>query len=117
MKYELHKKRLEDELKKVEEELKTVGHVNPRNAKDWEANPQALDVDTADEEEVAEKIESYEENSAILEQLEIRMNEVKDALYRIENSTYGTCMVCGVQIEEDRLLANDAATTCMAHIK
>lgn len=117
MNNELHKKNLEQELKKVEAELKTVGHINPKNKEDWEANSEASDVDKADEEEVAEKIESYEENNAILEQLEIKVNEIKAALEKIEDNTYGICNVCGKQIEEERLEANEAAATCMAHMK
>lgn len=111
------KSELEKELATLEGELKTVGRINPSNPKDWEAVPQQEDIDSADENEVADKIENYEGNSAILKQLETRFNEVKDALKRIDENTYGTCEVCNKEIEEKRLEANPAATTCMEHMK
>ena len=117
MTFELHKKELERELEKLQAELKTLGHVNPKNANDWEADPQALDIDQADENELADKIESFGENTAILDQLEIRALEVKNALKRIQEGNYGKCEVCGKPIEEERLAANYAASTCIEHIK
>ena len=65
---------------------------------------------------MADSIEQYDNNKAILEQLEIRLNEVKRALEKIENGTYGKCEVSGEDIELDRLEANPAAKTCKAHM-
>jgi len=112
-----YKKLLEQELKTVTDELKTVGHVNPSNPGDWEANPPKDTEDDADENLTADNIESYETNTAILKQLEIRFNEVKAALARIAKGTYGVCEKCGKPIEEKRLKANPAATTCMSCMK
>ena len=108
-----YKKLLEEELKTVTEELKSVGHVNPSNPGDWEANAPKDAEDDADENITADNIEAYEENSAILKQLEIRFNEIKAALNRIGEGKYGICEKCGKEIEEKRLDANPAATTCM----
>lgn len=112
------KSRLENELKVVEEELKTVGVQNPKNPSDWEAKETAMDVMTpmADENESADKIEEYTENRAINDTLEVRYNNIKRALAKIEDGTYGTCEISGDQIEEDRLEANPAARTCKEHI-
>lgn len=110
------KEKLEAELAILEAELKTVGRHNPKNPADWEAKPEPLDVLPADANEVADRIESYEENIAILTDLEIRYNEVKAALTRIEAGTYGTCSVCGGPIEVERLEANPPATTCKRHL-
>lgn len=108
---------LTKELKTLEAELLTVGRINPDNPKDWEATPMPLNVDRADSSEVAENIDEFEENTAILKQLEIRYNEVKDALKRIEDGTFGLCSVCKKEIEAGRLDANPAATTCKEHMK
>ena len=62
-------------------------------------------------------IEDYETNTAILKQLEIQLNDVKDALLKIEDGTYGQCEVNGHLIEEGRLRANPAARTCMEHMQ
>ena len=110
------KKLLQKEKKLLEKELETVGQINPENSKDWEATPPAKDADLAEKEEVAERIEAYEDNTAILKQLEIKYNEVKDALLRVKNGTFGHCMVCKKEIENDRLVANPAAKTCKSHI-
>jgi RNA polymerase-binding transcription factor DksA len=116
MNTDTYKQQLEKELGLVENELKTVGRINPVNPKDWEPTPPPQDTDLAENEEVAERIEAYEGNTAILKELEIRFNEIKTALKKIEEGKYGNCEVCGKPIEEDRLQANPAARTCKEHM-
>src|SRR3989344_3177726 len=106
---------LEKELGELEKELRSVGRINPANPADWEAMPDKMDIVKADPNEVADQIESYEGNTAILKQLEIRLNEIKAALERMTQGTYGVCSVCGKPIEPKRLEANPAATTCQQH--
>lgn len=109
------KEKLEKEKSLLEKELSSVGRINPENASDWQATPAKMDILNADENEVADSIEEFENNTAILKQLEIRFNEVKDALERIDNGTYGTCEISGEPIEIDRLEANPAARTSKKH--
>ena len=111
------KEKLEKELKLLESELKTVGQVNPNNPGDWQAKQDNLNVTNADKNELADQIENYEGNTAILKQLEIQLNDVKLALEKIENGTYGTCEVDGSLIPEDRLEAMPSARTCIDHAK
>lgn len=111
------KEKLEKEQERLEKELKTVGRVNPDNPKDWEAVPGEKDDDTADKNDFADSIEEYEENTAILKQLEIELNDVKDALKKIEEGTYGICEESGEPIGKDRLEANPSARTCKTHFK
>ena len=111
------KKLLETELIKVEGELKSVGRRNPNNPNDWEATPKAFQADSADRMEVADSIDDYEDNTAILKDLEIRYNEIKTALEKIDAGTYGTCTVCKQPIDPKRLEANPAAATCVEHAK
>ena len=115
MKTEKFKENLTEELVKVEAELKTVGQINPANPADWEPIPEKGDVLASDRDEVADSIEAFEDNAGILKQLEIRYNEIKDALVRIESGKYGDCEVCGEKVEETRLEANPAARTCIKH--
>jgi RNA polymerase-binding transcription factor DksA len=110
-----YKELLESELANLEKELATVGQKNPEKKGDWEA-VEKMDIDTADEEEVADSMTEYETNNAILDQLETRLNEVKNALKKIEDGTYGICEISGQPIEEDRLEANPAAKTCKTHM-
>jgi RNA polymerase-binding transcription factor DksA len=113
---EHYKKLLERELKLLEADLKTVGRVNPENTKDWEATPPETVNMGAEPEELAEKMEEYEENTAVLKQLEIKYNEVKEALARTYDGTFGHCIVCKKEIEDNRLEANPAAKTCKEHM-
>lgn len=111
------KNKLEEEISLVEKELEEIGRKNPDNKKDWEAEPADFDTDSADDSETADKFEEFEENSAVLNELEMRYNDLKDALKKIENGTYGICEVSGEPIEKDRLEANPAARTCKAHMQ
>ncbi len=110
------KQKLLTEKALVEKELATVARRNPENKNDWE--PVAdTDERPAERDEVADKIESFEENIAIVRRLEARLAEITTALGAIENGSYGTCSVCGNAIESPRLEANPSATTCKAHLK
>jgi RNA polymerase-binding transcription factor DksA len=111
------KNRLEKELVQVENELGTVGVRNPENPNDWEAKETSLDVMSApaDPNEAADKMEEYTSNRAINDTLEVRYNNIKRAIEKIDDGTYGTCEICHQHIEEDRLDANPAARTCTAH--
>ncbi|MFA6536398.1 MAG: TraR/DksA C4-type zinc finger protein [Candidatus Paceibacterota bacterium] len=111
------KTKLEAELATLETELNGIGQKNPNNPADWQATPGNIDADSADRNEVADTIEEFEDNTAILKDLEIRYNNVKDALARITAGTYGTCEVCKKAIDPKRLEANPSATTCIEHTK
>ena len=110
------KNKLEKELSLVEKELESVGRRNPDNKQDWEAEPADFDIDSADPSETADKMEEFEENTALLKELETRYNDIKDALAKIEKGEYGFCEVCKSPIEKDRLSANQAARTCKKHM-
>ena len=109
---EKFRKLLEEEIKLLEEELKTVGRVNPDNPSDWEPIPKDMDIDSADENELADKIENFEGNSGILKNLETSYNEARSALKKMDEGKYGICEVCGKEIEEDRLKVSLSAKTC-----
>ncbi len=108
--------KLEKEKKLLEEELATVGRTNIAAPGGWEANAGKMEVDTADENEVADKMEELEENQLIMEQLEKQLQEVGAGLERIDKNTYGICEK-GDRIEKERLEANPSARTCMSHMK
>lgn len=113
---EHYKNKLEKELKLLETDLKTLGRINPENPKDWQATPPETNTLGAEKEELAEQTEVYESNTAVLKQLEIKYNEVKEALARTYDGTFGLCNVCKKEIEDDRLEANPAAKTCKEHM-
>ncbi|TSC60868.1 MAG: DnaK suppressor protein [Parcubacteria group bacterium Gr01-1014_107] len=114
---EYFKKKLKEEEELLIEELKTVGRINPNNPEDWEAKPTEINIPAADPNEVADSYEAYDENAGVLNELELRLANVKKALKRIENGSYGTCEVDGETIDKERLEANPAASTCRRHMK
>ncbi|OGD66961.1 hypothetical protein A2442_00130 [Candidatus Campbellbacteria bacterium RIFOXYC2_FULL_35_25] len=111
-----YKEKLDKELANLEKELESVGRRNPSNPNDWEAKQPEENIPGADLNEVADSIDDFESNSAILNDLEAKYNNVKLALEKIEEETYGLCEVDGKPIEEARLEANPSARTCKEHI-
>jgi RNA polymerase-binding transcription factor DksA len=107
--------KLTEEKTKLEGELASIGRRNPSNPADWEAVPQSTGQE-ADPNDAADQIEGYVENTALLNDLELRYNEVLVALARIEAGSYGVCVVGGEDIEKERLDADPAANTCKIHI-
>lgn len=110
------KKKLEGEKASLEGELASVGRINPDNKDDWEPVAAALNIDQAEIEERASEITDFEERSAIEFEFEKRYNEVRRALAKITDGTYGNCEKCGGAIEPARLDANPAAEMCIAHM-
>ncbi|MDP1690066.1 MAG: TraR/DksA C4-type zinc finger protein [bacterium] len=112
MKIEHFKKKLEAEKAKLETEMGSVGRKNPRVPNDWEPIPSetGMEADLADQ---ADVFMSREGDAAILADLEARYDTIFAALSRIEKKAYGICEVCGDTIEEARLEADPAATTCI----
>jgi DnaK suppressor protein len=114
---EYFKNRLEKEKALVEEEIKTVGSSDPNNPKDFSATSNDMDIDRADENELADKMEELEDNKGILDSLEKQLKDINDALDKIGKGTYGVCEISGEPIERERLEANPAARTCMKHVR
>lgn len=113
---EQFKAQLEAEQQKLLGELASVGRINPDNPNDWEPTPSDMTDRASDLNDFADNIEAYETNTAVLKQLEAQLVDVRDALTKIEKGTYGICEVSGERIEAERLKANPAARTCVAHM-
>lgn len=112
-----YKQRLEEEKKKLEGELQSVGRRNPSNPNDWEPVPPAGTENEPDPVDAADYSTGFDTNASIVADLESRYNDVLAALARIEEGKYGICEVSGEPIEADRLDADPAARTCKAHVK
>lgn len=114
---EYFRKKLEAEKVLLEGELATVGHENTDKSGHWTATSGNMSVDSADENELADKLEELEDNAGIMEKLEKQHNEVVAALKRIEDGTYGICEISGEKIEKERLEANPSARTSVKHMR
>ncbi len=115
MEHNAYRTRLEEMLRLITEELKTVGIHNPENPSDWVAKTEPNDTDDADENLTADHIEDWNERVALVAELEARYNNIVAALERTKNGSFGTCEICGETIESERLDVNPAARTCIAH--
>ena len=80
------------------------------------AIPDKADLGNADENVEADAVEEWNGRRALMAQLEIRYRNIKRALEKIANGTYGICEISGEPIEEERLHANPAARTNLANI-
>lgn len=107
---------LEAEKTRIDKELKKItSKVGP-----GEGNIDAIQIetgeDTGDREDVAEAIETYEDNESVVVSLRTELNEINRALDKITAGTYGVCEINGEPIEQERLEADPAARTCKEHI-
>jgi RNA polymerase-binding transcription factor DksA len=114
MNIDTYKGVLRQEEARLELELTDLGYLNPDNPADWTAGANASEMNTADLNNLADADEEQEANKAIVQELEVRLKNIKDALARIEAGTYGVCTQCGEAIEPARLDANPAAETCIS---
>lgn len=111
------KDKLLAEKAKLGKELAGIGQKDTSSPGGWDATSGALEIDPADDNEVADKFEELEDNTGIAGNLEGQMADVKAALEKIEKGTYGKCEKCGEPIDMKRLEANPAARTCIEHSK
>lgn len=109
-----HKHTLETLLDEIITELETIA-VYRTETDDWVAKPESSGGE-ADDNVAADLVEDWNERRATLSDLETRYQNIKRALKKIEDGTFGICEVSGAPIEADRLEANPAARTCKAHL-
>lgn len=113
-----YQKKLEEERITLERELGGIARINPQNPNDWEPIPTPGDDTNQDPDPnvAADAVEDFQNKSAVEVELESRLRSVEVALKQIEEGGFGICGSCGENIEEDRLEANPAATTCKEHM-
>ena len=106
---------LEEEKQSLEHAMSMLGVRNPDTG-EWQAQPDMSDGQETDENDLADRAEDFEERTATLLTLEARLREVNTAFGKVKNETYGICDTCNGEIEEERLMANPASTTCIEHM-
>lgn len=99
------------ELHKLEAELAKFAHRNPKADDDFDTNfPEYGD----DEDENANEVAQYSNNLSLENELEKAVRDLRNALKRIDDGTYGKCKYCKDEIEEARLRARPTSTSCIA---
>ena len=87
----------------VEAELVELGHED-------------IDKTATEADEIADRFEAEEEHEGETVPLLARRAEIRQALERITNGTFGMCEEGGAAIDPARLEATPAAKTCEAHM-
>ena len=93
----------------LEEELADHGKLEDN---DWEGSSDSEDEE-ADPVDVADNIEELVTNVPMVEELKRRHKEIKVALQKMEDTTYGTCDVCG----DDIPLAKTRSQSCSRNMR
>ena len=101
------RQKLLDEKEYLEKEIKKMTHVNADGI--LEVNyPEDLGYDDS---ENANEVEEYAERVVIVDNLQKRLEEVNDALKRMDDGTYGVDVITGEEIDIERLKACPSAKT------
>ena len=101
------KKRLEETRQELEDQLKSL----TPTAADYLTDPANDDYQDIEDEAVDEQQE--QQDQAIKFNVQTQLNDVNAALKRIEDGSYGRCVVCGQPIPEKRLEAIPWAARCV----
>jgi len=80
------------------------------------AHPDRVNDNAATDDEAAEQI-GHAHNSALKNQLDRRLVQIRKALTRIKIGQYGICEKCGRMIDTDRLMLMPEATKCASCTK
>lgn len=108
------KTQLETELIRLRTDLETIATYNEQTG-DWVALPTVDGLAQADDNLEADNVESWNERTALVLQLETSFTNITRALKKIEADTFGVCEICAELIETDRLDVNPSARTCKTH--
>lgn len=67
------------------------------------------------EEDNAQEVEAFEGYKGLETGMKNLLKEVKSALAKMDKGKYGICEICKIPIEQGRLEAFPAASTCVEH--
>jgi DnaK suppressor protein len=109
--YEELKKILQDEKERLEKELKSFAHRNPKSTNaDFETDfPNLGDK----EDENASEVAQYSDNLSLENELEKELRDVDSALKLMDDDVYGQCKYCKQDIDERRLRARPTSSSCI----
>lgn len=98
---------LKGQLKTLEKQKKNLKEEDPFANQDRTEDNAALDTE-------AEEQFGHARTSALRNELDKRIIEVRKALTRIKIGKYGICENCGKMIDTDRLMVYPQATRCVS---
>lgn len=104
------KKRLEEKREELLANIANLTEAHPPVVTPEEASEGPQDF----EEAAVDFLETHQEQAIEVNERAL-LTEVQDALKRIDEGTYGRCVVCGQPIPERRLEAIPWASRCVQH--
>jgi len=111
------KERLEEDIKTLEEELKSIANKDPELKDDWDSKFPKFNGEFGGSamEIGADEVEAYGNRLPVEYALELKLRDAKLALEKIKKDAgeYGKCEKCGKKIDEKRLEVYPAARLCM----
>lgn len=110
-KIEYFKQRLLEDLKRLSQQLEDLGR------KDTE-RPGHVEVEYPEsgsnsEDDNAAEVTQYADSLSLEARLAAELKDTQDALKAIENGNYGSCKYCKKEIDEKRLEARPASSSCI----
>lgn len=100
------RERLEGTLADVERSMATLEAESARPAA-----PEGRDVDTADP---GSALSDAEREGAVIDAMKSQARQIRAALGRIEDGSYGRCVDCGTELPPERLDARPEAARCVS---
>lgn len=110
-KLEHFKQRLLEEKERLSQELNDIGHEDPQKKGHFEANYPETGSDSEDDN--AQEIAEFVNEMTVEKRIESELKDVDKALHAIDEGTYGICKYCNKEIDEKRLEARPASSSCI----
>jgi len=104
------KSQLLREKEELEKNISKIARPIDKEEGDYKTN---FDDIGSDRDDNATEVDQYSDNLSVENTLEKRLQDIIDAIERMEKGTYGICNNCQKEIDIERLKANPAATTCI----
>lgn len=103
------KEELLKEKDRLEKSLEKIAKPVDKESGDYETTFDDIGTDRDDN---ATEVDQYSDNLSVETTLEKKLQDVLEALERVENGTFGHCVNCDQEISLERLKANPSAKTC-----
>lgn len=94
----------------LEQELKAIADQSPKNKAEYDATFPDLGDKT---DENAAEVAEYSANLTLENTLEKVLEDVNEAIGRLDKGVYGICKYCNKPIAEKRLIARPVSSACI----
>lgn len=111
-KLEHYRELLTKEKERLLQELKDLGKEDPNNPGHF--SPKYPETGGNSEDDNAVEVAEYADDLSVESRLEEELRDVESAIKNIDNGSYGICKYCKQEIDEKRLEARPASSSCIS---